>query len=206
MSISPSLDLIGFYTLDDPLTPRPLRLSPSVDWLNTEAAFLLARGRWQPPAPMLLRAQSGRQVADVLWTTFPPIFCVSSRVVNLLMENSISGWSVYPVEIIGRKNEPLPGYHGFAVIGPECQRDRSRSQVITKLNAVGRSTQVYKGLYFNESQWDGSDFFMVRPFGGIVVTEKVYRLIKGANVTNTQLTLLAEVELDVMLDQFEKSE
>ena len=204
MSISPSLDLMEFYTLDDPLATRPLRLSPSVNWLNSEAAFLLARGQWQPPESILLHAQSGKQAVDVLWTTFPPIFCVSSRLVNLLMENSISGWSVYPVEVLGRKNESLPGYHGFSVIGPECQRDRSRSHVITKLNAAGRPTQVYKGLYFNEDQWDGSDFFVVRPFGGIVVTERVHRLFRDAKVTNAQLTPLTEVEIDVLLDQFDK--
>ena len=53
MSISPSLDLIDFYTLDDPLATRPLRLSPSVDWLNTPpwprapSARFGSRGSWR---------------------------------------------------------------------------------------------------------------------------------------------------------------
>ncbi|BCX04396.1 MAG: hypothetical protein KatS3mg053_2334 [Candidatus Roseilinea sp.] len=59
-------------------------------------------------------------------------------------------------------------------------------------------------MYFDESQWDGSDFFLVQPLNSIAVTEKVYRLFKRAKVTNVRLTPLIQVELDVTLDQFEK--
>ncbi len=111
----------------------------------------------------------------------------------------------YPVEVYGRKGEPLPGYHGFAVTGSECRRDRSRSQILTK-QAVpgGRPFQVYKGLYFYEEDWDDSDIFEVSSCGGTVVTEKVYKIFKKAKVTNVRFTPLPEVEIRVFLDTFEK--
>lgn len=209
MSISMPLDYTALFELADPLASRPLRLmgdEPYSDEMTSEQAWLLFRGKLKLEKPLKLGAYRGRLAADFLWTSFPPLVCVSSRVVNLLLANEVTGWDAYPVEVFDRKGQLLPDYHGFSITGPACCRDRSRSQVITKLNAAGRATQVYKGLYFDESQWDGSDFFLVRPFGGIVVTEKVYRLFKRAKVTNVRLTPLTEVELDVMLNQFEKEE
>lgn len=118
--------------------------------------------------------------------------------------NNITGWTTYPVEVYGRRGEPLPGYHGFTVTGGECRRDRSRSQVITKQTVPGgKPFEVYKGLYFFEEDWDRSDIFIVRRYGGIVVTEKVYKILKRAKVTNVKLTPLLEVERDVYLDKYD---
>ena len=111
---------------------------------------------------------------------------------------------MYPVEVFGRKGEPLPKYHGLSVIGPDCVRDRSRSQIVDKPPPVdgGRGYQVYHGLYFDENQWDGSDFFRVLGIA-TVVTDKVYRIFKRAKVTNVRFTPLTEVEIDVKLDDYE---
>jgi len=173
--------------------------------MTSEQAWKLFRGKFKPEHPLRLSAYQGGQATDFLWTAFPPLVCISSRVVELLTEHRITGWATYPVEVYGREGEPLPGYHGFSVTGPECKRDRSRSQIIEKPppSPRGQSYQVYKGLYFDESQWDGSDIFLVRPFGGIVVTEKVYKLFKRNRVSNVRLIPLPKVEIDVILDEYE---
>ncbi len=207
MSISMSLDYSNLYDFSDPMAGRPLRLGKTgySDWLTEEQAWLLFRGQLKLADPLRLGAYRGGHPSDFLWSGFPPIVCVSQRVVDLLTEHKVTGWSVYPVQLFGRKGEPLAGYHGFSVIGPECRRDRSRSQIVTKPPTApgGMSYQVYKGLYFDESQWDGSDFFRVRGTA-TVVTEKVYRLFKKAKVSNVRLIPLAEVEIDLFLDQFDK--
>jgi len=170
-----------------------------------EQAWQRFRGQLKPAEPLRLGAYCGGYLSDFLWTAFPPLVCVSQRVVELLRDSDVSGWSLYPVEVFGRRREPLPGYHGFSVIGPECARDRSRSQVVDKRPPApgGRGYQVYRGLYFYEKEWDGSDFFRVRDTA-TVVTEKVYRLFKRAKVTNVLLVPLPEVEIDVKLDDYEK--
>ncbi len=206
MSTLMSLDYSKLFRLSDPLANRPLRLETyGEDWLTIEDVWQLFRGQLKLRESLKLRAYMGGQATDFLWSGLIDVVCVSSRVVDLLREHGITGWDTYPVEVYGRKGEPLPGYHGFAVTGPECRRDRSRSQILTR-QAVpgGKPFQVYKGLYFDESQWDGSDIFLVRLTAGMVVTEKVYRLFKKAKVSNVRFTPLTEVEIDVILDEYEK--
>ncbi|BCX04242.1 MAG: hypothetical protein KatS3mg053_2180 [Candidatus Roseilinea sp.] len=206
MSTSIPPDYNKFFELADPLANRPLRLSDEhySEWLSRDQAWRLFRGELKLAEPLRLGAYMGSQAADFLWAGLAHIICVSSRVIDLLIVNQVTGWSTYPVEVFDRKGQLLAEYLGFAVTGAECHRDRGRSQVVTKLNAAGRPIRVYKGLYFDESQWDGSDFFLVQPLNSIAVTEKVYRLFKRAKVTNVRLTPLIQVELDVTLDQFEK--
>lgn len=207
MSISTLLDYRRFYELHDPMATRPLRLETEVhsDFQTSEQAWQLFRGQLTLEEPLRLRAYMGGQTRDFLWTSFAFLACISSRTMKLLTNNGITGWSVFPVDIFGRKNEPLPDYHGFSVIGSVCHRDRSRSQIIEKpATPYRRSYAVYRGLYFNESQWDGSDIFLVRRFGGIVVTERVYHLFLTAEISNVRFTPLPEVEIDVYLDEYEK--
>lgn len=194
-----------FHELHDPLASRPLRLSDKgySDWLTKKQAIELFRGRLKLDTPLRLGAYRGGQATDFLWSGLIPLVCISARVVELFRVNNITGWTTYPVEVFGRKGEPLPGYHGFAVTGSECRRDRSRSQILTK-QAVpgGEPFQVYKGLYFDESDWDGSDIFIV--FNFIIVTEKVRRILKREKIKNVKLTPLQDVELDVYFDKFER--
>jgi len=89
-------------------------------------------GEWQPPEPVAFKAYMGGSPADFLWTGFPPLFCVSQRVIDLLEENQFTGWSTYPVEVYDRHGGKLPGYHDFAITGSAVRRDLSRSQIITK--------------------------------------------------------------------------
>ncbi len=205
MSTLAILDYSKLYRLDDPLASRPLRLSDEgySDWLTKGQAIELFRGRLKLDTPLRLGAYRGGQATDFLWSGLTPLVCISKRVSELLRMNNITGWTTYPVEVYGRKGEPLPGYHGFAVTGNECRRDRSRSQILTR-QAVpgGEPFKVYKGLYFYEEDWDGSDIFLIHNHG-IVVTQKVRNLLKKFKVTNVQLIPLVEVEIDVYLDKYD---
>jgi len=201
------LNFKKFYELSDPMATRPLRLRTALEsnWLSSRDARALARGRLRLDSPLKLVASSGGQATDFLWSEFPPLVCISSRVVALLETNDCTGWSTYPVEVYDRQGKLLPDYHGFAITGPECQRDKNRSEIVEKPPPApgGRSYRVYKGLYFDESCWDGSDFFWVVPFGGRIITEKVYRLFRKHKVRNIELTPLPDVEIDVLFDEFE---
>ncbi len=203
MSTLMSLDYSKLFELADPLANRPLRLETyDDDWLlKNNNTWRLFRGQLKLTEPLKLRAYMGGQATDFLWSGLIHVVCVSSRVVDLLREHGITGWDTYPVEVYGRKGEPLPGYHGFAVTGPECRRDRSRSPIVDKPPPVpgGCGYRVYKGLYFDESQWDGSDIFLVE--GSKVVTERVYSLFKRAKVSNVRFQRLTELEIHVFLDE-----
>lgn len=117
---------------------------------------------------------------------------------DLLRENKFTGWSTYPVEVYGRKGEYLPDYYGFAITSDAGKIDKSRSPIITKPPYVpgGKPPRVYKGVFFDERKWDGSDFF--RLFASfIIVTRSVRDAFKRAKISNVRFTPLSEMELHV---------
>jgi hypothetical protein len=208
MFSSQSTNSTQFFNLSDPLASRPLRLEIGKEryYPTSEERLALFRGKLLRASHVLqLRAYMGGQATDFLWTGLPPLVCISDRVIGLLRGRKFTGWNVYPVEVYDRRGECLPGYFGFAVTGPRLKRDRSRSEIITKPppTPTGKSYQVYKGLYFDEKAWDGSDFFLVG--GSIVVTQSVRDVCKKAKISNVRFTPLIEVEIDVSLDKYHPS-
>ncbi len=196
MPTSATVDYSQFFLLEDPLADRPLRLG-IVSWEDFYASWEYFRGEAKPAQPIRLKAKMGGQATDFLWSTGGDFICVSSRVVELLRQSALTGWDTYPVEVYGRKGELIPGYSGLVITGAECREDLSRSVIVDKPPRVpgGEGFQVYKGLYFYEEDWDGSDFFLVGR--RIVVTAQVYQLFKRAKVRNVMLTPLPEYETEV---------
>jgi hypothetical protein len=183
-----------------------MHLMPRADILTNAQVQALVRGSFSLEEPLVFKAGSGGRATDVLWF-YGVSFFFSEPLRRLLADEGVSGWTTYPVELYDRKGNHLPGYQGIAVTGPKCRRDRSRSSIVDKPPPVpgGRGYQVYRGLYFNESQWDGSDMFWVSEGGGIVVTEKLYRLFRRHKIRNVELTPLPEVEIDVSNDKYGES-
>ena len=157
----------------------------------------LSRGELQTKRPIQFDASQGSKATDLLWTQLVTPVCVSGRVIRILSKNEVSGWSTYPVEVFDSEGALLSDYHGFVVTGSVCDADYSRSAVITKPPPAprGKSYDVYKGLFFDEGQWDGSDLFWV---GGVrVVVEKVKRVFERSGVENVVFTPLPEREIRV---------
>lgn len=205
-SISKHLDYQHLYKLWDSLANQPFRMSlrSSPDMLTQGQSWALVEGKLQLNKPLIFDAKRGRKTMDILWGYSTISFFFSSELILLLQENGITGWGTYPVELYDRQGELLVGYWGIAITGPECTRDRSRSQIVSKPPPVagGQGYQVYRGLYFDEADWDGSDMFWVSEGGGIVVTERVYKLFKKHKIRNVELTPLLEVELAVSNDKY----
>ena len=58
----------------------------------------------------------------------------------------------------------------------------------------GKPYKVYKGYFFDESKYDGSDFFLVR--NSFIISDKVKEILTKNKIKNTQLTPILEVEID----------
>jgi hypothetical protein len=207
MGSSNPIDYSLFYQFSDPLATQPLRLSIQgySDWITSQQSFDLFTGDLIPSKPIKLGGYQGKRITDILWSSMTPIVCVSSHIVELLVTHNISGWSTYPVELFDLNGSRLPEYHGFVITGPECRRDKTRSEVITKPapTPTGKPFQVYKGVFFEEEDWDGSDFFFVRK-GIRVASHNVKRIFAQAKIINIRMVPLTEVERRVSLDRFEK--
>jgi len=200
-------DYRELYTMTEPGATRPWRLADGrKDIPTNRQVHDLAKGRITPIWPVELCIYQGSSATDVLWTRHPTMVCISDRVRNLLGGIDATGWDTYLVVIKDRSGAQVFGYSGLAVTGPICKRQPSRSKTVTRKrpSPKGREYQAYLGLYFDETQWDGSDFFWVLPSGGIVVTQRVRDLFVAEKVTNVRLTSLLEVERDVLLDKYDK--
>lgn len=200
MTSSGKLRYESLYSLSDPMAAEPYRLRsrlPGDAKAMGVDIHALSRGESQTKRPIQFDASQGSKATDLLWTQLVTPVCVSKRVIRILSEHEISGWSTYSVEVFDPNGTNLPDYHGLVVTGTVCDADYSRSAVITKPPPAprGKSYDVYKGLFFDEDQWDGSDMFWV---GGVrVVVEKVKRVFEQGGVENVAFTPLPEREIRV---------
>ena len=126
---SSQLSWDSFFHVREGFATRPLRLSLSDDPVTVEEAWDLFTGSQDLGRPVVLKAYQGGQAADVLWTSFIPITVISQRLVELLTAHGLTGWATYPVEVFGRKDERIPGFHGLAITGPNVEVDRSKSTI-----------------------------------------------------------------------------
>ena len=200
MTPSRTIDHREFYELSDPLAVVPFRLrsrlpdDAQAEGVNVQ---LLSQGRSQLKKPIQFDAAQGLEATDFLWTQLVTPVCASERLIRILSENEVSGWSTYPVEVYDREGNMHPCYHGLAVTGAVCEADYSLSTVVTKPPPTpnGRSYDVYRGLYFKEDEWDGCDMFWV---GGVrVVVDRVRKIFEQNKVSNVRFTPITEREIRV---------
>ncbi len=200
MSLTKKLDYSALFEMSDPMAMEPYRLRsrlPSDSSTGGVNLDRLSQGDYQARDPVQFDVAQGSETCDILWTQFVTPVCISERVVRLLQQNDVSGWSTYPVEVLDNNGRLLAGYHGLSVTGVVCSADYSRSTVITKPPPAprGRSYDVYRGLYFDAAEWDGSDMFWV---GRVrVVVEKVKKVFEQIKVSNMCFTPLTEREIRV---------
>lgn len=187
------------YLFEDPFSNRWLRLEPKSEFVNEELANMLAFGKVTASNSVKFKGFMGGPVADILRTSLPPFLCVSEKVINILKENHFTGWSTYPVEVSDRKGNNLPGYYGFAVTSYAGKRDISRSPiVVTYTSPDGRTSTAYKGFYFDEDKWDGSDIFRVHP-AWIIVTKTVKDAFTKAKIRNVKFIALPDEETNTLV-------
>jgi hypothetical protein len=155
--------------------------------------------------PLRLGAYQGKRLTDFLWSAMTPLVCISDRVVDMLTRDNITGWSTYETELFDGRGNLIAGYQGLSVTGAICGRNKALSRLVRRppITASGKPFAVYKGLYFHETDWEGNDFFLIENHG-MVVVKKVKDLISRNTVSNVQLAPLPDVEIDTLLDKFEK--
>jgi hypothetical protein len=194
------VDYKKLYELSDPFLKHSIRLHLNQDSIDSINVWELFKGEFIPSSPIIFKPQMGTSLADFLWVTMIPMVCISQKVVDILQEQQISGWSTYSVEIINNEKKIKTTYYGLVVNSYAGKIDLKRSKVVDKPPYVqgGKPWKAYKGIYFDEANWDGRDIF--RLDGGIIiVTEKVRRIFKQAKIDNIRMTNLTLVERDTSI-------
>ena len=193
------LNYSELFLFEDPFASRWLRVettSESDQWLTIDIAYKIAYGELIPENILSFKGYMGGPPADIIYGGI--IFrCITDKVLNILKDNQFTGWSTYPVEVSDRKGNILPGYQGFSITSYAGKRDLTRSpKIITHKAPDGRTSEAYKGYYFDESKWDGSDIFRVQAFD-IVVTKAVKEAFQRNKIHNVKFIALSDEETSV---------
>lgn len=133
----------------------------------------ILRGELHFEHPVHVHWSMGRpRPEEVIWVA--DAIVLSSRLINLLNESRLTGWTTYPVEVFDKKGLREDGYAGLTITGRCGPIDNSKSQIVLKKLPAGKFPRR-QGYFFEPSSWDGSDLFLPS-------TELDYRLFVTAPV------------------------
>lgn len=170
-------DFIADIDIDDDVDPLAVTRGES-------AVAQPVRARW---------AMGASKPGDVIWTRLVHPILVSTSILDALSKLSCTGWSTYTVDLVGKKGEPIDGYHGLVVTGRCGPASWERGQRVMK-KFPGGMKPVRRGLFFDEATWDGSDLWMPSDQkGNIFVSERARGVL--ARAKNVRLEPTTEVEM-----------
>ncbi len=119
---------------------------------------------------------------------------IADSVVQMLRAHGFTGWGLYELTVQDKEGQVVPGYSGLAVPGRCGNLEQSMSVQVPRI-LPGRVSSVWKGLLFEPSTWDGSDFFMpAQDFGFIFVVEAVKQAFEKAKIRDVRFTALDQFE------------
>lgn len=152
----------------------------------------LLRGEWVPDTPLQAHwSMKKSEPGDIGRGTSLAWYYLSPRVQQLFRENDLTGWSTYPITLYNKAGELCPGYVGFSITGRCGSKDNDRGKVVP--GQEGKEFAEHIGLYFDESTWDGSDFFCPAGENSYkFCTEKVKNLFNKHEIRGFDFTSLAE--------------
>jgi hypothetical protein len=190
----------NLYRLSDAFNNRAVRFNfnegPGKIIIANEEFRKYSDKRWFPFGFIEIFPDFGNTTYDILWSTSIGLTCISQKLQNILKQNKITGWEIFPVLISDPKNKLKDKFDGFRVTGPYIGFDYRRASLEDRPapSPTGQSYQVYKGYYFDLSKYDGSDFFLVG--GTIIMTKRVKDLLVYNKVRNICITPILEVEIN----------
>ncbi|UJP65150.1 imm11 family protein [Mongoliitalea daihaiensis] len=163
-------------------------------------AMLLLEGQFESfKFPIKFKHVSGKRHCDLVGTGWGVLFLISDRMKLILEENNLTGWKSFPVDIFDETGDKIQNlYHGFSIVGRSGSIDYKKSEVIERrLVSTGPLCKYYKGVYPDMDSWDGSDFFLPQNHWGIVITERVKKILTNHKLANIEFSNLADLEVGV---------
>ena len=188
------LDMKNFFKLKSKLSSSTAQVhltDKTIDHLR------LIKGDYQGiEFPLVFKHEFGKKFLDILDTGYPGFLIISERIKSALEEHHLSGWKVFSIIILDKKNNEIAGYYGFSVTG-KCSPTRyDNSQIIEKRRVSnGLLCKFYKGVFVDS--WDGSDFFIPQGTSHTFVSKQAANVLKQSKISNMELQCLAETEIAV---------
>lgn len=146
--------------------------------------------------PIVFTQISGKKWTDILNPSSVSLYIVSQKLIELLKQNSISGWELFPTKILDKQGNEVSNYNGLSITGKCGAPNYSLSHTyIKQLVPNGIKQKYYRGLHIGFDKWDGSDLFIPEGTLNIVMTKKVMNIIRHHKITNINLQSLADYEI-----------
>ena len=160
-----------------------------------DQARALATGEWRPAEPLKFAQCEGTQWCDFVGTTRAAITLLSTRVFDAFCAAGVTGWEAVPIVLTNGDGEQLSNFRLLVVTGRSGPIDNSRSIAIARVvpgNPKGAT--VWKGLYFEEGSWDGTDLFSPAGTALVCVSSKAKGILERESATNIHLVSLVDFE------------
>lgn len=186
----------SIFSLSEPFATRPFRgsLREAAEGLDMHG---VASGRVVPTRPVRIVPYGGNRPGDFIWTDHTAVRLVSQRVLDLLRETQVSGWSMFPVEVHDRNGQPLDRFEGLCVTGRCGKLDPGLSTPIQK-EMPGGVFPYSRGYFFDPVSWDGSHVFCPEGTHFIWVTDVVRDLLHRCEAKNVTCQPITEIEFGRM--------
>jgi len=145
--------------------------------------------------PRVFSVEGGRTFQDLIDTGWGFLFLISTRLVRLLTQEKVTGWSAWNAVIRMPGGPERLDYKGLSVRGRAGSVGERAGQVNLKPRRYGSgAVAVRTGLHFEDSTWDGSDMFVPAGTGFVLCVERVRDLFRDHNVTNASFKAIEKIE------------
>ncbi len=148
--------------------------------------------------PVIFVQEYGTKLLDILDTGHANLFLISDKLREILMKNQLTGWKTFPVQIFDKKENEIYQYHGFSITGRCGPLNFAKSEIIEKRQRPAAPLRKYfRGLVFEQEQWDGADFFLSQGWFFVIITSKVADILNKSNISNLDLMNVSNVEISI---------
>jgi hypothetical protein len=194
-----NMNISMFYELGSTFKKAPVCVkSTEIDWdISCE---VLVGNYSNISLPVTFHQISGKTWTDFLTPT-GAFRVVSKKFISLLIEHNITGWKTFDIKIFDNQNKEIFDYCGLSVVGKSGEIDYSKCETYSnQLVPNGTINTVYRGMYFKNNEWDGSDIFMPKNTLFTIISQRVQEIILKNKISNIILTKLSDYEtLDIAL-------
>lgn len=186
------VDFDQLFLLETGYGRGALHVAPSVEMPDPFGVF---RGERPSPPGLRFHRIKGSRLVDVVGSTLPPLKLLSRRVIKALSGDRLTGWEAVSVPVDVSDGQVSQDYSLLVVRGRSGPVDDSLSErAVLPPPPGGRTMPGWKGLFFTESSWDGTDVFTPMGSGYVCVTRRVKDLLEARGFTNARFESLAAVE------------
>ncbi|MFZ4773633.1 MAG: hypothetical protein ACOYK9_06570 [Chlamydiia bacterium] len=173
-----------FFSFDSPLAKSSI-YAPPINLPGNSSN--LAKGIFNDlDFPIIFKIKMGSKFNDLIDVTAPPLYLISEKFRNILIEYNLSGWKTFPIIFLDKHDQKIRGYHGFSITGKCNFINNDNSEIIELQHAPNLPIdRHYKGI--SVDGWDGSDFFCPKLSRHLFVSSKAADVIKKEKITNVSL-------------------